>query len=58
MAQTFVITISDSPSRVVVEDVRNRRRAIATDLHAVGAEIARLIEDPPDEEQEDDESPR
>jgi hypothetical protein len=58
MAKTFVITVSDSPSRVVVEDVRNRRRAVAPDLHAVGEEIARLIEDPPEKEHEDDESAR
>lgn len=58
MAQTFVITVSDSPARVIVEDVRNGRRGVAADLDAVGAEIARLIDDPPDEEQRDDESPR
>ena len=58
MAQTFVITVSDSPARVIVEDVRNGRRGVAPDLDGVGAEIARLIDDPPDEEHRDDESPR
>ena len=58
MAKTFVITVSDSPSRVVVEDVRNRRRAVAADLDGVGAEIARLIDVPREEEQVDDESAR
>lgn len=58
MAQTFVITVSDSPSRVIVEDVRNGRRGVATDLDAVGAEIARLIDSPPEEERPGDESPR
>jgi hypothetical protein len=46
-ARTFVVTISESPSRVVVEDVRCRRRAVAADLAAVGGEIALLIETPP-----------
>jgi hypothetical protein len=44
--RTFVVTVSDSPDRVVVEDVRDRRRTVAPDLAAVGGEIARLIEAP------------
>ena len=41
--RTFVVTVSESPDRVVVEDVRGRRRSVAPDLAAVGGEIARLI---------------
>jgi hypothetical protein len=41
--RTFVVTVSESPPRVVVEDVRSRRRAVAGNLAAVGAEIARLL---------------
>jgi hypothetical protein len=42
--RTFVVTISESPQRVVVEDVRNRRRALAPDLGEVGRRIADLLE--------------
>jgi hypothetical protein len=45
--RTFVVTVTESPKRVVVEDVWNRRRAVAADLDAVGGEIARLLETPP-----------
>ena len=58
MAQTFVITVSDSPARVMVEDVRNGRRGVAPDLDAVGAEIARLIDSPTRAGGSNDESPR
>lgn len=47
--RTFVITVTESPARVVVEDVRSRRRAVAADLATVGGEIARLLETPPGE---------
>jgi hypothetical protein len=43
-ARTFVVTVSDSPARVVVEDVRTRRRSVADDLSAVGGQIARLLD--------------
>lgn len=45
-----MVTVSEGPSRVVVEDVWHRRRAVAADLVAVGEEIARLLELPPDDE--------
>ena len=38
--RTFVVTVSDSPARVVVEDVRTQRREVADDLDAVGSQIA------------------
>ncbi len=41
--------VSETPPRVVVEDVRTQRRAVALDLDAVGAQIAALLR-PPDEE--------
>jgi hypothetical protein len=43
-ARTFVVTVSDSPRRVVVEDVRSRRRTVGTDLAEVGRQIAELLE--------------
>ena len=42
--RTFVVTVSETPKRVVVEDVRNRRRTLAPDLGAVGRRIAELLE--------------
>ena len=44
--RTFVVTVTDSPARVVVEDVRHRRRAVAPRLADVGVQIARLLEAP------------
>ena len=43
-SRTFVVTVSETPKRVVVEDVRNRRRALAPDLGEVGRRIAELLE--------------
>jgi hypothetical protein len=48
-ARTFVVTVSDSPQRVVVEDVRSRRRAVADDLAGVGRHIADLLGTPPED---------
>lgn len=45
--RTFVVTVNESPDRVIVEDVRNRRRAVAADLPHVGEQIARLLEEVP-----------
>jgi len=42
----FVVTVSDSPPRVLVEDVRSRRKAVAEELGTVGSVIARLLDDP------------
>jgi hypothetical protein len=46
-ARTFVVTVSDTPHRVVVEDVRSRRRAVSEDLADVGRQIADLLEGRP-----------
>jgi hypothetical protein len=43
-SRTFVVTVSEAPQRVVVEDVRSRRRTLAPDLGAVGRRIAELLE--------------
>jgi hypothetical protein len=43
--RTFVVRVSTAPARVVVEDVRSRRRAVADDLEDVGVEIAALLAD-------------
>lgn len=53
--RTFLVTVTDSPARVVVEDVRNRRRAVAPRLAEVGDQIARL--EAPARRTEDDELP-
>jgi len=42
--RTFVVTVGEAPSRVVVEDVRSRRRAVADELEDVGATIGRLLD--------------
>lgn len=49
-ARTFVVTVTQSSDRVLVEDVRNRRRIVATNLDALGEQIAQLIRTPPDTE--------
>ena len=46
--RTFVVTVSETPSRVVVEDVRNARRAVAAGLGAVGEQIESWLEAPPE----------
>jgi muconolactone delta-isomerase len=38
--RTFIVRVTDSPPRVVVEDVRAQRQAVASDLDAVGHQIA------------------
>ena len=40
----FIVTVGESPPRVVVEDVRGRRRAAAAGLGAVGAAIDRMLD--------------
>jgi len=42
--RTFVVTVSEAPSRVVVEDVRTGHRAMAHDLAGTGEQIARLLQ--------------
>jgi hypothetical protein len=39
-ARTFIVRVSDSPPRVVIEDVRSLRTVAATDLDAIGPQIA------------------
>jgi hypothetical protein len=46
-SRSFVVTVSESPARVVVEDVRTRDRVVAIDVSAVGAEIERCLAPPP-----------
>ena len=47
--RTFVVRVSETEPRVVVEDVRSRERAVARDLSAVGEAIRRLIDGEPKE---------
>jgi hypothetical protein len=44
--RTFIIRVNESPARVVIEDVRERRRAVAADLASVGAQITAWLEMP------------
>lgn len=44
--RTFVVTVTDSPPRVIVEDVRNRAHTVVEDLAKVGGQIERLISAP------------
>ena len=37
--RTFIVRVTDSPRRVVLEDVRERRRAVVRDLAEVGLQI-------------------
>ena len=38
--RTFVVKVSESPHRVVVEDVRTQRRMVVPELDAIGSQIA------------------
>jgi hypothetical protein len=42
--RTFVVRVSETEPRVVVEDVRSRARVVAADIGAVGEAIRRLLE--------------
>ncbi|HEY1596485.1 MAG TPA: hypothetical protein VGF74_13895 [Thermoleophilaceae bacterium] len=42
--RTFVVRVSETEPRVVVEDVRSRERVVAVDLSGVSAAIERLLE--------------
>ena len=42
--RTFIVRVSETEPRVVVEDVRSRERVVAADLSAVGQAIKRLLE--------------
>jgi len=44
--RTFIVTVTDSPPRAVIEDVRSGRRAVTRDTAMVGREIALLIDAP------------
>jgi hypothetical protein len=46
VSRTFVDTVAESPSRVVIEDVRSGRHAVVGDLAELGRQIARLLEAP------------
>ena len=53
ISRTFIVRVSESPRRVLVEDVREQRQAIAVDLASVGAQIAAWIEPGMSDERED-----
>jgi hypothetical protein len=42
--RTFVVRLSETEPRVIVEDVRSRERAVARSLAEVGHAISRLLE--------------
>jgi hypothetical protein len=44
--RTFIVRITAAPQRVVVEDVRTRRRVVPPDLDAIGACIAIWMDEP------------
>jgi hypothetical protein len=48
-ARTFIVRVSDSPPRVVVEDVRALRTIAAASLDAVGPQIAMWLREPEEE---------
>ncbi len=41
--RTFVVRVSETEPRVVVEDVRSRERVVAVDLSGVSAAIDQLL---------------
>jgi hypothetical protein len=42
--RTFVVRVSETEPRVVVEDVRSRERVVAADIGSVSEAIRRLLE--------------
>ncbi|HEY7633731.1 MAG TPA: hypothetical protein VH817_23730 [Thermoleophilaceae bacterium] len=42
--RTFIVRVSETEPRVIVEDVRSRERVVARDLSAVAEAIGRLLE--------------
>ena len=42
--RTFIVRVSETEPRVIVEDVRSRERVVARDLGAVAEAIGRLLE--------------
>jgi hypothetical protein len=42
--RTFVVRVSESEPRVVVEDVRSRERVVAADLAGLSEAIERLLQ--------------
>lgn len=42
--RTFVVRVSETETRVIVEDVRSRERVVARDLSAVAEAIGRLLD--------------
>jgi hypothetical protein len=42
--RTFVVRVSETDARVVVEDVRSRERVVARDLTDVAEAISRLLD--------------
>jgi hypothetical protein len=48
-SRIFVVTVGDSPARVVIEDVRSGKRTLAAGLPELAAKIAGLLEASPNE---------
>jgi hypothetical protein len=46
--RTFIVRVSETEPRVVVEDVRSRERVVAADVGAVGGAIRRLLDSEPE----------
>jgi hypothetical protein len=47
--RTFVVRVSETEPRVVVEDVRSRERVVAADVAGIGEAIRGLLESDPNE---------
>jgi hypothetical protein len=52
-SRTFVVTVGESPARIVVEDVRSGDRTVAAGLQDLASQINRWLEAPPEEPQEE-----
>ena len=44
ISRTFIVRVTTSPLRVIVEDVRERRRAVAAELPSIGTQISTWLE--------------
>jgi hypothetical protein len=48
-ARTFIVRVSESPPRIVIEDVRTLRTVVAADLDAIAAQIAAWLREAAEE---------
>jgi hypothetical protein len=46
-SRTYILSVREPEGRLVLEDVRTRRRALLTDLSKIADQIDRWSEDPP-----------